>query len=188
MSLYSLREMSLAETKLMIDYFVNASVEFLDGMGVDPTKLPSEESWTEVLRKDDALPLQQKQFYYLVWELDHLPIGHCNVNKIVFGESAYMHLHIWHPAHRRSGCATQLLIPSIRHFFDRLELKRLYCEPYAKNLAPNRSLPKVGFKLEKSYETTPGWIAFHQPVNRWVLERDAARSSSVRCKDDLQGT
>jgi len=175
---YQVREMELSETESMIRYFVDADVDFLAGMGANWKKLPSASAWFELLKQDFARPLQQKQFYYLVWLLDGVPVGHCNINKIEFGSSASMHLHIWSGEHRRSGCATKLLQPSIVHFFERFDLQELYCEPYAKNPAPNRALPRAGFQLVKTYETTPGWISFHQTVNRSVLHRDTALRTS----------
>ena len=39
---------------------------------------------------------------------------------------------------------------------------------------PNKTLPKVDFRLVKTHETTPGWISRQQPVNRWVLDREIA--------------
>jgi RimJ/RimL family protein N-acetyltransferase len=38
-------------------------------------------------------------------------------------------------------------------YFDRLKLKRLFCEPHAFNTAPNRALQKAGFKYLKTYMT-----------------------------------
>ena len=172
------REMQLDEVRLMIRYFLEADLTFLQGMGVDPKKLPSESSWFELLNGDFARPIKQRQFYFLAWVVDGAPIGHCNINKIVFGQAAYLHLHVWNAVNRRGGCATQLLSPSVVHFFERFELRELYCEPYALNSAPNSALPRVGFRLVKSYETTPGWINFHQPVNLWVLDRETALKGS----------
>lgn len=169
---YHVREMKLDETRLMIRYFRNADLTYLNGMGVDPTKMPSESAWFELLQEDFERPIQQRQFFYLVWEADGVPIGHTNINKIVFGEEAYMHLHIWNEKHRRCGCASQLLKTSITRYFEIFQLRKLFCEPYALNPAPNRTLPKLGFQFVETYETTPGWIAFPQPVNRWVLERE----------------
>lgn len=166
------REMKLEEANLMIDYFLGSDLRFLDGMGVDPDKLPSQSEWFELLRQDFAMPMQQRKFFYLVWDVEGSPIGHCNINRIVFGETAYMHLHIWNGSHRRSGVATRLLRQSITRFFEQFELERLYCEPYARNPAPNQTLPKHGFQLIKTYETTPGWIAYFQPVNLWELGRE----------------
>ena len=56
--------------------------------------------------------------------------------------------------------------------FERLKLKRLFCEPHAFNVAPNRTLQKAGFKYLKTHMTVPGPLNFHQAVNRWVIERD----------------
>ena len=171
---YTVREMQLAETRSMIRYFLDASADFLVGLGVDKDKLPGESEWFDLLAKDFLRPLEEKQFYYLVWQANGVPIGHCNINKIEFGRSAFMHLHIWQAQNRRSGCAAQLLKSSIRQFFERFELQELFCEPYAKNPAPNNALPKAGFEWLQTYDTTPGWIAFHQPVNRWSLDRERA--------------
>ena len=83
----------LAEARSMIRYFLNANIDFLHGMGVDPAKLPSEEDWLDLLREDFARPPHKRQFYYVVWEADGVPVGHCNINKIEFGEAAFTHLH-----------------------------------------------------------------------------------------------
>ena len=59
---------------------------------------------------------------------------------------------------------------TIQTYFETLKLKRLFCEPDAFNVAPNRTLQKVGFKYLKTYRTVPSLINFHQAVNRWVYE------------------
>lgn len=171
---YSLREMSLDETLLMIRYFREGSPEFLRGMGADPSKLPLEADWFDALQRDFSNSLDQREFFYLVWLAHDEPIGHCNLNKIVFGMEAFLHLHIWVAKHRRQGCASRLLPKSITTFFDRFELKHLYCEPYAKNAGPNTVLPKLGFHFERSYVTTPSAITFSQTVNRWRIDRETA--------------
>ena len=56
-------------------------------------------------------------------------------------------------------------------YFEALALERIFCEPNAFNVAPNRTLQSVGFKYVKTYETVPGWLNFHQAVTRWVLEK-----------------
>lgn len=177
--IYSLREMSLHETKRMIRYFLSGAPEFLEGMGVDREKLPSEPDWFQSLEADDSKPLSDREFFYLVWLANDEPIGHCNVNKIDFGNEAFMHLHIWSAEHRQCGCATKLLPISIMTFFERLELQRLYCEPFAMNPGPNEILPKLGFQFDRSYETTPSAITFPQLVNRWRINRNDAEQTFV---------
>jgi RimJ/RimL family protein N-acetyltransferase len=186
---YDFREMELAETESMIDYFLNADADFLIGMGADKEKMPSATEWFDLLAEDFARPIEHKQFYYLVWQANGISIGHCNINKIKFGRSAFMHLHIWESENRKSGCASNLLSPSIRHFFERFELQELFCEPFSDNPAPNNALPKAGFRFLKTYETTPGWINFHQPVNRWVIDREKAmRTSPIELDEESECT
>ena len=98
----SIRPMELSEAKLMIDYFLSADEEFLRGMGADPAKLPEADQWFAMLEEDFSRGYRDKQFYFVVWLLDEKPIGHSNINKIVFGEQAFVHLHIWDSANRRS--------------------------------------------------------------------------------------
>jgi len=57
-------------------------------------------------------------------------------------------------------------------FFERLELWRIRCEPYAANPAPNKILAKTGFQFVKTWRTKPGWLNFEQEVNLWDLTRE----------------
>ena len=105
----------------------------------------------------------------MIWQMDNEPIGHCNVNKIKFGEEAYMHLHLWNSDGRKKGMGAELVKMSLPYFFEKLELKKIYSEPYALNPAPNKTLVKAGFTFVKEYITTPGFLNFEQPVNLWEL-------------------
>jgi len=58
---------------------------------------------------------------------------------------------------------------SANFYFDRFQLKKLLCEPWAENHAPNRVLEKLGFTLVKRYKTIPGVIAYEQEVNHYEL-------------------
>ena len=157
----------------IVDYFLKADTDFLIGMGVDIPKLPTREKWLSILESNFEAPDQEKQFYYQIWLLDGKPVGHCNINKIVFGDHAFLHLHMWQSQNRKSGLGFEFLKLAIPNFFDRFKLKVLYCEPFAKNEPPNKTLPKLGFTFEKTYDTVPGWINFHQPVNRWKLLKES---------------
>ena len=144
-------------------------------MGADPAKIPKREDWIALLTTDMSKPIQDRQFYYVVWEVDGVPIGHSNINNIVFGKSATMHLHMWQKDLRKRGMGRMLVQRSIPYYFEKFELQVLICEPYALNPAPNKTLPKVGFQFIRQYETTPGWINFHQPVNRYEMTQQAFR-------------
>lgn len=38
------------------------------------------------------------------------------------------------------------------------------------NVAPNRTLQRVGFRYVKTHNTVPGPLNFHQAVTRWLME------------------
>jgi RimJ/RimL family protein N-acetyltransferase len=106
----TVREMTAAETDLIVEYFLHSTPEHLEMLGVDPGR-------------------------------------------------------------RHQGVGAECVWRSVDLYFDRLKLKRLFCEPHAFNVAPNRTLQKAGFKYLKTHMTVPGPFNFHQAVTRWVIER-----------------
>lgn len=167
----SVRELKPNDIENIVDYFINADTDFLRGMGADKSKLPDKKEWIEKLNLEFKKPYAQKELYYLIWSVDNLPIGHSNVNTIKFEEFATMHLHVWKNDKRNSGLGLKLLKLTIPYFFKNLGLKKLICEPRSENIAPNKTLKKLGFKLIRTYETIPGWINFKQMVNRYELTK-----------------
>lgn len=165
------REMTLLETDVVIDYFHGATPEFLNSLGVDPARLPSSKIWRARYEDEYRQPLDKRKTLLVLWEAGGVPIGFSTADKIVVGQEAYMHLHIVRPDKRRAGTGTALVRATAAIYFEKLKLQRLFCEPYAFNAAPNRTLQKAGFKYVMTHETIPGPLNFHQPVNRWVLER-----------------
>lgn len=168
----SVRELRPTDIDAIADYWLNADRAYLEGMGVDTAKMPGREEWSAMLTEQLATPLKEKKSYALIWEVDGKAIGHSNINKIIFGQEAYMHLHIWEPKARKKGYGVQLVRLSLPLFFTNYELQTLYCEPYALNPAPNRVLERAGFRLVKEYVTTPGWINFEQPVRLWAMTKE----------------
>lgn len=163
------REMHLDDIEKVVDYFIYANDTFLKGMGADKNKLPKRAAWIQKITLELEKPYPKKKFYYMIWLLDNQPIGHSNVNHIKYGEEAKMHLHLWKPIKRKKGLGVKLLKLTIPYFFKNLQLEKLICEPYAENIAPNKTLKKLGFELVKTYKTTPGWINFYQTVHRYEL-------------------
>jgi RimJ/RimL family protein N-acetyltransferase len=96
-------------------------------------------------------------------------VGWSNVDQINFGRQAFMHLHIADPNDRASGFGAHCVILAVRHFFQVLGLERIYCEPNALNVAPNRTLQRAGFRYEFSHMATPGQLNFEQATTRWVI-------------------
>jgi RimJ/RimL family protein N-acetyltransferase len=165
------RPMGLDEVDVRIDYFHDASDEYLLRLGVERALLPSREAWRAYYEEDYARPLAERDTYNLAWELDEEIVGFSSVDHIEFGEQAFMHLHIAREPLRRGGLGTDFVRLSVAEYFRALELKRLFCQPNAFNVAPNRTLQRIGFRYVFTQEMQPSTINFLQPITRWVLER-----------------
>jgi RimJ/RimL family protein N-acetyltransferase len=166
------RELESRDIDLLADYWLLSDPHFLEGMGVDLSKIPSRQDLHRMLTAQLDHSVEKKQSYALIWELNAKQIGHSNVNQIEFGTHAYMHLHLWNSTKRQNGLGAILIRKSLPYFFENLQLKTLYCEPYALNSAPNKILPKMGFEFVKTHVTIPGSLNFEQQVNLWKLTRE----------------
>jgi RimJ/RimL family protein N-acetyltransferase len=166
----TVREMRLAEVEVRIAYFHDATDEYLQTLGVDRALLPSRRAWREFYEADHARPLAERESYTLFWELDDRIVGFSSVDRITFGEQAFMHLHILDSANRRAGMGPEFVRLSAALYLRVLELRRLYCQPNAFNVAPNRTLQRAGFRYEFTKQMQPSSINFPQPITRWVLE------------------
>lgn len=165
----SAREIEENDIDSIVQYWLNADELFLEGMGVDTAKMPQKEEWKKMLSEQLSQSYEEKKSYCTIWQIDDRAVGHSNINKIKFGEEAYMHLHLWDPDVRQKGTGTEFVKLSLPFFFRNYDLKKLYCEPYALNKAPNRTLAKVGFEFVKEHRTIPGFLNFEQQVNLWEL-------------------
>jgi RimJ/RimL family protein N-acetyltransferase len=163
--------MRLAEVGIRIDYFHDASDEHLRMLGVDRVRLPKRDAWLTFYEEDFARPVPERTNYSLVWEHGGSVVGFSSADRIVFGDEAFMHLHILNPLMRGKGLGAELVKESARTYFRALELERLFSEPNALNAAPNRTLQRAGFRFLFTHETTPGPINFPQLATRWVLDR-----------------
>lgn len=169
---FKVRELTKSDIASVADYWLKSDKDFMVNMGVDLSKLPSREGLTKMLVNQIQLLDTEKSSLALIAEVNGEPIGHCNVNGITYGKEATLHLHLWNTNSRKKGLGTQMVRNSLPVFFERLKLKTIWCEPYAKNPAPNRTLEKVGFEFVKRYVTIPGSLNFEQEVNRWKMMRE----------------
>lgn len=170
-NLLSVRELEKKDIPLIADYWCNADDAYLEGMGVEVSMMPTREQFTARLEAQLALSYPEKQAYAVIWEYDGRPIGHSNLNPVVYGKEGAMHLHIWEPDMRKQGLGIDLVKMSLPFYFDNMKLEKIYCEPYALNPGPNKLLEKAGFTFVKEYTTKPGAITFEQPVKRWEINR-----------------
>jgi RimJ/RimL family protein N-acetyltransferase len=168
----SVRPMTLQETSEVIAYFHTATPEFLEVLGVDPSRLPMPSQWKQRYEQIFGQPVEQRSHFMVSWLHDGEFVGFSTADKIVIGERANMHLHVKDPSRRQRGIGVECVRQSAELYFQTLKLRQLFCEPNAFNVAPNRTLQKAGFKYVKTHMTVPGPLNFHQAVNQWVMDRN----------------
>jgi hypothetical protein len=69
------REMTLAEADLIIEYFHSATPEYLNTLGVDPTRLPVAARWRERFAQVYRQPIDRRDIVLIIRESDGTPIG-----------------------------------------------------------------------------------------------------------------
>ncbi len=166
------REIEIKDVELIADYWSNANAEYLKGMGADINKLPKRSDFIQMLTNQIQSDYLEKKSYAVIWEMDEKQIGHSNINDIDFGNNANMHLHLWNGSNRKRGLGTEFVKKSLPFYFEKFNLKEIICEPYALNIAPNKTLEKVGFEFVKKYKTIPGSLNFEQEVNQWKFSKE----------------
>jgi RimJ/RimL family protein N-acetyltransferase len=170
------------ELEAMIDYFVDADEEFLVRMGIDLARVPRHADWLAAALADAKLPDTRKDRFYVGWYVDGKLVGHSSISHIEHGEIAHCHLHLWEPNLRGAGNGPALLARSIDLYFERFRLKCIASEPHAHNPAPNGALPKLGFRLVRTYRTVATTMSGEIEVNRYEMTREewAARRNLRR--------
>jgi len=170
-SALKIRELTQEDVEYFVNYWLDSSPEFLAGMGVDIKKKPNKKQLVDLLSSQIEIPMENRKSYFLTWLINDKPIGCSNVNQIVFGKQAFMHLHLYQKDNRQKGIGTEFVKKSLPFYFENLNLQQLFCEPYSLNIAPNKTVEKIGFEFVKQHLTIPGASNFEQLVNQWKLTR-----------------
>ena len=97
----SVREIQVNDIDQITDYWLKSDKDFLQTLGVDLTKLPNREDLKRMILSEIEMPYYSKKSYAIIWELNGVSCGHCNVNDIEFGKQASMHLHMWQSENRK---------------------------------------------------------------------------------------
>lgn len=65
----TVRHLEINDHEKIVNYFLNADIDFLTKLGVDPSKLPAKQEWLDMLILNFAANLEQKKIflYYLAF-------------------------------------------------------------------------------------------------------------------------
>lgn len=169
---YTVREAKSSDVDSIAAYWSNLSFDDAFKLGIDLDKITSTNGITDFIEQQINLPVNDRNTYILIWEVDGIAIGHCNITPIVVGEYANIHSHIWDKGTISRGIGESLMRLSLPIFFEKYKLEKIYGVFYALNPAPEKLCIKLGFNFVDEYPTIPGEWSFYQMVKKYVVSRE----------------
>ncbi|MEZ4724074.1 MAG: GNAT family protein [Candidatus Kapaibacterium sp.] len=168
---YTVREATSNDAEEIAAYWSNLSFDDAFKLGIDLDKIPPTNEIIDFIEQQISLQLNERNTYILIWEVDGIAIGHCNITPIVVGEYANIHSHIWDKKHIAKGWGERLMRMSLPIFFKKYNLEKIYGVFYALNPAPMKLCIKLGFSFVEEYPTIPGGWSFYQNVKKYELKK-----------------
>jgi RimJ/RimL family protein N-acetyltransferase len=107
----------------------------------------------------------------LVLDVDGQPSGNTLINNLIPEEEALVHVHIWNPALRRTGIASQTARDVFAYFLDAFKLKRLILQVQTDNSPVIRLLASLGLKSEGTFFGKAAPICKEGHFERFIITR-----------------
>lgn len=139
-----IRLMKESDIQGILNYWYRSPHVFLEGMGVDLSRLPTEKDMEASLRRN--LRGDAEKVTLLIIERGGKAIGAHVLNQFDGTKSAVFHAHIWDPGHRRQGIATQSYPLAIRDFFRMHGLEKIVFKTPAQNTGALKVKERLGLK------------------------------------------
>jgi hypothetical protein len=144
----SVRDLSVDDVPSIANFWFQSPHGFVERMGVDPSKLPSEEDMRRsLIEKCEAnLLLPKSKLNALVVLYKDEPIGFHTLFPFTEGESGMFHAHIWNINRRGRGIAQHSYIRAARVFMERFALKKILYKTPIQNIGAIRVKEKLGIR------------------------------------------
>src|SRR4051812_11407212 len=110
----SVRDLSEADIPHLARYWFHSPAGYLEGIGVDPRKLPPQDVFENGLREKCRGPASKVNA--LIVTFNGRPVGFHTLNPLIEGDHAIFHAHIFDPSVRRQGIAS-VSYPKACHLF-----------------------------------------------------------------------
>jgi RimJ/RimL family protein N-acetyltransferase len=147
-NLVSVRDGTESDIPLFLDYWYRSPSGFIEGLGVDLAKMPSEPDMEKSLRErilsNATLPASQLQLQVITYE--GRAIGVHSVNELKAGDSAIFHAHIFKPEMRGRGIGMKSYPLACRVFMGRFHLKKILFKTPVQNRASLHVKEKLGIR------------------------------------------
>jgi RimJ/RimL family protein N-acetyltransferase len=172
------RDLAEADIPFVLDYWFRSPPGFVESLGADPARLPSETLMAETLRdKIRATPNPQtSRLNALAILLHGRPVGMHVLNPLTEGDWGIFHAHLWNPLSRGRGIAERSYPLACRLFLDRFGLQRILFKTPAQNLGALRVKEKLGIRYLGEERADFGIIKAGTLVRAYELTREEAAS------------
>lgn len=147
--LISVRDISESDIPLILNYWFRSPAGFIEGMGVDPKKMPLESDFRKSLEEKiyQNKMLSFSKLNALAITYDNNFIGFHTINPLVEGDYGIFHAHITDSEFRRCGIGLHTYPKACAIFLKRFNLDRILFKTPSQNTAAIRVKQKIGIRL-----------------------------------------
>ncbi len=183
------RDLEAADIPAIVGYWHRSDPKVLESIGVDLTKIVSEEETASIFRRSLEKTCRPGDRVTLVITHDDRVVGYTNLNFVAKAE-AYVHVHIIDPRYRCKGLVSVLFPHAARLFFDLFGVRTLKFQTSASNARINALLRRQGLSDPRSvYIEKPDGMAkagsfFEYEIRAESLAGLASRVSRLAASED----
>lgn len=146
--LVKVRDLGAADVDMITNYWFHSPAGFIERMGVDLKKMPTEEEMRKALLEKISTnsALSHSKINALVITYDEKPVGFHTLFPFVEGESGVFHAHVSDEKMRGQGLGLVSYVKACRVFIDRFNLHRILFKTPMQNLGAIRVKEKLGIR------------------------------------------
>ena len=170
----TVRDIEEADVQTLVDYWHGSDSEYLRSLGVDVTKLVSqEETRNRFLSSVPPSQSDQRRATFIVASSEQI-IGYTNLH-IVSPEEVYAHIHILQKGIRSKGLAYVLFLEMLRIFFSCLPIEKLIFQTSPENKSLHRLIQRFGFTPTRAYLSNPDGMARAGEFHIYEISRESVK-------------
>jgi len=145
----SVRDLAESDVPFVLDYWFRSPAGFVEGMGVDLRKMPTEAEMKAGLtaRIQENEKLASSKLSAVAITYDGRPIGIHTIFPVTEGDFGIFHAHIFDPEFRRRGVGLLSYPKACRVFFERFNLKKILFKTPLQNGGAIRVKEKLGIRV-----------------------------------------
>lgn len=145
----SVRDLAETDIPLILRYWFHSPAGFIESMGVDPMKMPTEPEMEAALSEKIAAnqKLESSKLNALIITHESRAIGIHTINPLVEGDYGIFHAHIIDPEFRRRGVGRISYPKACRIFLERFGLQKVVFKTPIQNMGAIRVKEKLGIRL-----------------------------------------